>query len=404
MDYWKEVPNFNAVFNFQWRPFSRGIRFAQLSCFQRQAVNHFEFHAEITTKDQLFRNLLSYAQLNKMNVFDFVPLTFAIDLTSHTYNPDFEKFVTCFNIISSAQSTSDKKSPSCEQQCLKTINSKLQLVTFSRDRRAVSHCKAKIAETHFAGKNLWILKPTGFNRGQGVSVFDSMDVLKGLIKFYSEGPDKVGDSETIKSKVAPMDQIKSKTFVIQKYIERPLLLRGRKFDIRVWTLVTQEMKVYFFREGYLRTSSSVYSTDEATVCDRNVHLTNNAVQKYGHGYGQFEDGNQLSFDQFQSYLDQTYPERKVDVYGDLVKQMKDLVVVTMQSVRKKLNAEDRFYCFELFGYDFFIDEQFKVWLIEVNTNPCLEESSALLRSLLPRMIGIPSVAPTADRRHDEAHT
>lgn len=55
-------------------------------------------------------------------------------------------------------------------------------------------------------------------------------------------------------------------------------------------------------------------------------------------------------------------------------------------MRKKLNLEDRKFCFELFGYDFFIDEQFKVWLIEVNTNPCLEESSGLLKTLLPRMV------------------
>ena len=57
-------------------------------------------------------------------------------------------------------------------------------------------------------------------------------------------------------------------------------------------------------------------------------------------------------------------------------------------MRKKLNVEDRHFCYELFGYDFIIDEEFKVWLIEVNTNPCLEESSALLKAILPRMIGI----------------
>ena len=67
--------------------------------------------------------------------------------------------------------------------------------------------------------------------------------------------------------------------------------------------------------------------------------------------------------------------------------MKDVAIMTMQSVRKKLNAEERMFCFELFGYDFIIDEEFKVWLIEINTNPCLEESSKLLKMLLPRMIG-----------------
>lgn len=41
---------------------------------------------------------------------------------------------------------------------------------------------------------------------------------------------------------------------------------------------------------------------------------------------------------------------------------------------------------EIFGLDFMIDENFKAWLIEVNTNPCLEISSALLSKIIPNMI------------------
>ena len=46
----------------------------------------------------------------------------------------------------------------------------------------------------------------------------------------------------------------------------------------------------------------------------------------------------------------------------------------------------RKHCFELFGYDFIIDEDLNAWMIEVNTNPCLEESSSILKMLLPRMV------------------
>jgi len=44
------------------------------------------------------------------------------------------------------------------------------------------------------------------------------------------------------------------TFVIQKYIEKPLLIKDRKFDIRVWVLLTFKGEAYFFEEGYIRTS------------------------------------------------------------------------------------------------------------------------------------------------------
>jgi hypothetical protein len=63
----------------------------------------------------------------------------------------------------------------------------------------------------------------------------------------------------------------------------------------MWVLVSHEMKVYLFKQGYIRTSSYKYSTNEDEILDLNVHLTNNAVQKHNTEYGKYEDGNQLSF-------------------------------------------------------------------------------------------------------------
>lgn len=42
--------------------------------------------------------------------------------------------------------------------------------------------------------------------------------------------------------------------------------------------------------------------------------------------------------------------------------------------------------FEIFGLDYMIDDNFKVWLIEVNTNPCLAISSSILARIIPSMI------------------
>lgn len=70
----------------------------------------------------------------------------------------------------------------------------------------------------------------------------------------------------------------------------------------------------------------------------------------------------------------------------ILSKIKNYIQLSLESVRRKLNPNKRNQCFEIFGYDFIIDSEFNTWLIEANTNPCLEESSQLLKMLLPRML------------------
>lgn len=73
-----------------------------------------------------------------------------------------------------------------------------------------------------------------------------------------------------------------------------MLFRDRKFDIRLWALISYDGAVYKFKEGYVRTSSEVYNLDEQNLDQVYVHLTNNAVQKYSKNYGMFEEANIVS--------------------------------------------------------------------------------------------------------------
>ena len=59
--------------------------------------------------------------------------------------------------------------------------------------------------------------------------------------------------------------VKSANFIIQKYMESPLLVDNRKFDIRVWVLLAQDGKLYVFREGYVRTSSTEFSLEQNQI-------------------------------------------------------------------------------------------------------------------------------------------
>lgn len=109
------------------------------------------------------------------------------------------------------------------------------------------YSKYEMAETFLDQKRnsyLWLLKPTELNRGRGVRVFSELDTLKKMLREYIEGFNEK-PLETSSSKQSNF--IKTESFVVQKYIERPLLINKRKFDIRNWALLDHNHNVYFFK-------------------------------------------------------------------------------------------------------------------------------------------------------------
>jgi hypothetical protein len=77
---------------------------------------------------------------------------------------------------------------------------------------------------------------------------------------------------------------------------------------------------------------------------------------------------------------------KIDFEKKIYPQMKKLATDTIKATFLQIDPNKNLHSFELFGYDFMVDENQKVWLIEVNTNPCLELSSSLLSRMIPALI------------------
>lgn len=70
-------------------------------------------------------------------------------------------------------------------------------------------------------------------------------------------------------------------------------------------------------------------------------------------------------------MDSEFPQYNLKIEDDFMPRIKDIIIDSFLSVRTKMNPNRRKNMFELFGFDFLLDEDFRIWLIEINTNPYL---------------------------------
>ena len=106
---------------------------------------------------------------------------------------------------------------------------------------------------------LWISKPCQLGEGRHIQIWRSTD----LANLWQSSGDAFG----------PLGSC-----VVSRYIPNPLLVEGRKIDLRVYAMVTslQPLEAFVFREGLVRICGATY--DRNTFQDLSAHVSNNAVQ------------------------------------------------------------------------------------------------------------------------------
>jgi hypothetical protein len=101
-------------------------------------------------------------------------------------------------------------------------------------------------------------------------------------------------------------------------------------------------------------------------------LTNVCYQsKDQENFAKHEEGNTVSFQEFQDYLTDEYPDLDVSIEKHIWPRMRDIAIDSILSAKGNINTKQRRFGFELLGFDFLIDEDFRTWLLEVNNNPYL---------------------------------
>ena len=73
-------------------------------------------------------------------------------------------------------------------------------------------------------------------------------------------------------------------------------------------------------------------------------------------------------------------------FENILPQMKAITLDAVKSTYLSLDQQRRENNFELFGMDFMIDQDFHPWLIQINTNPCLQTNCPLLNQIIPELL------------------
>ncbi|KAH8402524.1 hypothetical protein KR222_002396, partial [Zaprionus bogoriensis] len=221
----------------------------------------------------------------------------------------------------------------------------------------------------------WIIKPPASARGAGIRV----------VNRWGQIP-------------------KRRPLIVQKYIERPLLINGSKFDLRLYVLVTSvnPLRVFMYHNGLARFASGMrsnqsgaqlysnlfsfavkYSAKTDTLNDRCMHLTNYSINKFSSNYSKNEDvnachGHKWTIKSLWNYL----ANRGVRTDG-LWEALRSLVLRTILAGENGINSmiranvESKYSCFELFGFDVILDSDLVPWLLEVNISPSLHSELPL---------------------------
>eukprot|EP00826_Nyctotherus_ovalis_P024158 TRINITY_DN1870_c0_g3_i2.p1 TRINITY_DN1870_c0_g3~~TRINITY_DN1870_c0_g3_i2.p1 ORF type:complete len:618 (-),score=184.58 TRINITY_DN1870_c0_g3_i2:208-1884(-) len=171
-------------------------------------------------------------------------------------------------------------------------------------------------------------------------------------------------------------------YVVQRYIHKPYLIDGLKFDLRIYVLVygCDPLRIFIFREGLARLATDPYvPPNNSNLADFFMHLTNYAINKnndefiFNNDPDKADVGHKRSLEFVWRHIDENGGSSE-EIRG----RIKEIIVKTLCSVQPELansyrscqpSDDKNDKCFEILGFDILIDSKFKPWLLEVNHSP-----------------------------------
>ena len=244
----------------------------------------------------------------------------------HYYDKNNRKYKSILkNIVNDGKKKLDVKS-----NLIKTLGKKHYLpTTYIFDHQEEFE---KIKQKLISNERAWIFKPDGGYSGKGIEIYRKKDFEK--------------------IKINP----KYKRWNLQEYIENPMLIDGKKFHLRV---------LFLYRAGYLNKPASSFWFKHIPIY----------LAKKKFKYDDFNDED-VHISHYQTDQEALYFQDLNLNKNQMVKILKDIKLI-MIDLANNLKAgcykNDCLRCYEIFGVDLMITDDYKVKLIEFNSKIGLKE-------------------------------
>lgn len=181
---------------------------------------------------------------------------------------------------------------------------------------------------------IWILKPALLNNGQHIKIFQNLHQIKNhYLNLHRLGGEHV----------------------LQQYITNAHLLQGpksgHKYSIRMFVVLTNYAGAYLYPAGYFNIALEPYQRADFT--DLRSHLTNEHLLE-----------SQINVVQI--------PTQQYELFNPLYPKIKNIITMVMNGLRKQHGQifDQKQRKLAIFGFDFMVDSDQKVWLLEANHAPC----------------------------------
>lgn len=173
----------------------------------------------------------------------------------------------------------------------------------------------------------------------------------------------------------------AKPFVVQEYIQKPLLIDKLKFDIRLYVLLKslEPLEIYIAKEGLTRFCTEPYQEpSQKNLSHVFMHLTNYSLNVHS---GNFIHSDSQSTGSKRTLSSVLYrlAAKGVDikkVWSDIIALVIKTVIAVVPELRVHHQADippgkPGPTCFQILGFDILLMKNLKPVLLEVNSNPSM---------------------------------